>query len=92
MENDFNKIFLILPNFASIRFFQNNSNLELLKRIIEKGPEVGIHTIIHLPNFERWKKAINSISTIEQFKHRIALQMSADNSNAFIGIKYANLF
>lgn len=66
---------------------------EMLARLIQQGPDVGIHTLL-------WCDRMGTIGAVvgggdvqaamAQFGHRVALQMSGDESVSFLGVQVAS--
>jgi len=58
---------------------------ELLARVIKEGPEFGFFSIIHIDSIDSLKKVTDNYNILEYFDHRVALQMSADDSSDLLG-------
>jgi S-DNA-T family DNA segregation ATPase FtsK/SpoIIIE len=63
---------------------------EIMANLLENGSEYGIHLIISFDNVRVMNKVFER-SDIELFKHKIALQMSEDDSFALIKTRHASL-
>ena len=63
---------------------------EIITELLEDGSEYGIHLIFSFDNVRSINKAFDR-SDIDLFKHKIALQMSEDDSFALIKTRHAAL-
>ena len=55
-----------------------------LNRVIAEGPSLGIHVIMSFANVHPMKSVVDERHTLNSFRHRIALQMSEDESLTFV--------
>jgi hypothetical protein len=65
---------------------------EQLIRLCQQGPEVGIHILLWSDRLNTLGAVTGSASpyeTLSQFKHRVALQMTSDESVNFLGTPWA---
>lgn len=61
----------------------------LLSKILTKGPELGVHSILSLPSVKEFQRLMPKEDQ-DLFKHRIGLQMTEDESFNFIRSKAAS--
>lgn len=71
-------------------FLAENANGELLKEIYSRGPAVGIHLIASTAALLSMTQVIPRRNLEQHFKHRIALQMSEDDSFMFVKSRIAS--
>jgi S-DNA-T family DNA segregation ATPase FtsK/SpoIIIE len=65
---------------------KKSEQMEKLFQIMEKGPVVGIHCLIHTASPDNYFSMFDSDNNdINVFNHRILLQMSEDDSRHFLG-------
>ncbi len=93
-ETDRARLFLLIPGIHRISEFRDNNaesptSAELLERLLQEGPQVGIHVITWVDRFETLRNTL-SYSDLDLFNHRIAFHMSVDDSNAFLGVSTAS--
>lgn len=58
---------------------------ELFRQILREGPSCGIHLLLSLSSIHLLGQFLDERRDLQQFTHRIALQMSDADSRAFVG-------
>lgn len=95
-ENEMTHIYLHFIDFQNARMFdvegmgsdRQSECSKLLAYILTYGPSVGVFTVLQVDNVS----VLNRLGryAIKAFNHRIALQMSEDDSNKVVGSSAAN--
>lgn len=69
----------------------NNSTLgDLLSKITREGPSVGVHVVLSFGNVRAMTKVIDERRGMDVFQHRIAFQMSEEESHTLIRSRRAS--
>ncbi len=92
-------IFLIMTELERVdevrrqvdTYGMNDSVLgEKMRRIYIEGPRLGIHTILSFSGFRAMTNTLDERRDLANFRHRIALQMSEDESFNFVRNRMAS--
>lgn len=84
-------VFTELENLSNMRRSESSYNIKQdsetgkkLKQILNDGPSVSIHTILSFQSVKAMTKVIDERRTLNAFRHRIALQLNAEESFNYI--------
>lgn len=61
-----------------------------LKKLLSDGPPLGMHVVLSTSTQISLSQLIDDRSDLQRVNHRVALQMSADDSQIFLGTRHAS--
>lgn len=77
------------PPLARTRDTKLSEETEAITFILEKGPRVGVYTILQVDTLKSLSERINA-KAYDMCNHRITLQMRSDDSQKILGSNKAN--
>lgn len=94
--NTFPPVFLVvqglhrIPKLQSVEEYATTETGERFARILQRGPQVGIHSLVWVDRSDTLRDATGSMNSFDLFSHRVALHMTVDESNSFLGVPDAS--